>query len=381
MSEGLDLITQQFLTSFQSASASLGHAGINLAYWLAAISLSISIMLMLVQGEGLGRGFSKLLQTCLLFGMFFGLIHLGGDWIPSMLNTFMQLGGQAANLKSLSPNSVFGVGVNISGKLFSLVWELGITGIPVALLAMICGCFVLIIYCFIAAELTINLVKAYALVSVAPIIFALGNSDFTRSAVTNYLRKIIGMGLQIMMIYIIIGVGVSMGNEWIAAFKDVDTFRKFGTQALMPVVGGLILLYLVLKNVPAFIAEIAGAGGFRNYGDAAIAAAAGGAATISNAVIKSSPAMGAGAKGLYRGGRAGGAGAKQWYDKAYDKSGGNKDSAGLVKKTTAGIAGGLAGAFGAPAGMATSSGKAGWQYAKEHINSVRGYLGGRRVDS
>ena len=68
MSEGLDLITQQFLTSFQSASASLGHAGINLAYWLAAISLSISIMLMLVQGEGLGRGFSKLLQTCLLFG-------------------------------------------------------------------------------------------------------------------------------------------------------------------------------------------------------------------------------------------------------------------------------------------------------------------------
>ena len=82
--------------------------------------------------------------------MFFGLIHLGGEWIPAMLNTFMQLGGQSANLSSLSPNSIFQVGVSISGKLFGLIWELGITGIPTALMAMICGCFVLIIlllYC------------------------------------------------------------------------------------------------------------------------------------------------------------------------------------------------------------------------------------------
>ena len=381
MSEGLDLIVEQFSNSFQSASASLAHAGTNLAYWLAAISLTISISLMIIQGDGLERGFSKLLQTCLLFGMFFGLIHLGGEWIPAMLNTFMQLGGQSANLSSLSPNSIFQVGVSISGKLFGLIWELGITGIPTALMAMICGCFVLIIYCFIAAELTINLVKAYALVTVGPIIFALGNSDFTRSAVTNYVRKIIGMGLQIMMIYIIIGVGVSMGNEWIAAFRDIDSFRKFGMQGLMPVAGGLVVLYLVLKNVPAFIAEIAGAGGFRNYGDAAIAAAAGGATAITNAVIKSSPAMGAGAKGLYRGGRAGGQGAKQWYDKVSDKLGGNDKEAGRGKKAFAKGIGGVAGAFGIPGGMASASGKVSWDYAKKHINSVRGYLGGRSIDT
>ena len=32
MSEGLDLIVEQFSNSFQSASASLAHAGMNLAY-------------------------------------------------------------------------------------------------------------------------------------------------------------------------------------------------------------------------------------------------------------------------------------------------------------------------------------------------------------
>ena len=193
--------------------------------------------------------------------------------------------------------------------------------------------------------------------------------------------KIIGMGLQIMMIYIIIGVGVSMGNEWIAAFRDIDSFRKFGMQGLMPVAGGLVVLYLVLKNVPAFIAEIAGPGGFRNYGDAAIAAAAGGATAITNAVIKSSPAMGAGAKGLYRGGRAGGQGAKYAYDKVFDKMSGNEEGISKTRRRLAKTAGGLAGAFGIPGGMAAASGKVSWDYAKKNINSVRGYLGGRSIDT
>lgn len=381
MPEGLNLTTQQFLTSFQNAAAGLGDAGMNLAYWLALMSISISILLMFVQNEGLGRSFSKLLQTCLLFAMFATFIRYGGQWIPAILNTFMDIGGSAAKLKSLSPNSVFEVGVSISSKLFGLIWELGITGIPTALMAMVCGCFVLIIYCFIAAELVINLVKAYALVTVAPVIFALGNSDFTRSAVTNYVRKMIGMGLQIMMIYIIIGVGVSMGDEWIAAFRDIDSFRKFGMQGLMPVAGGLVVLYLVLKNVPAFIAEIAGAGGFRNYGDAAIAAAAGGASAMTSVIMKSSPAMGAGAKGVYRGGRAGGQGAKQWYDKAFDKAGGNEKDISWFKEKKAKAYGAAGGAFGIPAGIASASGKVSWEYAKKHINSVRGYLGGRSIDT
>ena len=65
----------------KNAAAGLGDAGMNLAYWLALMSISISILLMFVQNEGLGRSFSKLLQTCLLFAMFATFIRYGGQWI------------------------------------------------------------------------------------------------------------------------------------------------------------------------------------------------------------------------------------------------------------------------------------------------------------
>ena len=61
--------------------------------------------------------------------------------------------------------------------------------IGIILAGEFCGFFVLIIYAFITTEVVVSLVKSYALVAIGPIMFALGNSDFTKMAVTNYIRK------------------------------------------------------------------------------------------------------------------------------------------------------------------------------------------------
>ena len=90
--------------------------------------------------------------------------------------------------------------------------------------------------------------------------------------------------------------------------------------------------------------------------------------------------MGAGAKGLYRGGRAGGQGGSEWFKRAYKEAGGGKDAS-VGQNLKAGYKGLKAGALGVPAGIASASGKASWEYAKKHINSVRGYLGGRSIDT
>lgn len=400
--QGLNSITEEFQRGFEHFSIQLTSAAMDLAMLLASITLIMSILLMVLQGEELNKFFSKIIQTCLLFGLFFGLIKLCGTWVPDIINSFMQVGAKSSGLGSLSPNSVFETGANIAESMFSLIYKMGITHLPAALIAIICGFFVLIIYCFITGELVVNLVKAYALVSVGPIIFALGNSDFTRSTVINYLKKVIGMGIHLMMLYVIVGIGVSLGAQWIHVFKTVNSASGFVLSAIVPVMGGLIVLYLVMKNVPAFIAEISGAGGFRNYGDAAVASALSASALIGSTVAKSAGIGGLGARGLYHGVGAAASGARVGASAGY--SGGSSLGSGahsvvgsvakhvpgvssipggektgnLFKAASKGLggvaAGGIGVVAGAPAGVAGSAGKAAF-------NRVKRYLDGNKSKS
>ena len=143
---GINSIVSEFIHSFIHFAGILEHAAMNLAVGLAVITLALTALMTLVQGDDLSKMVSKLLQTGLLFGLFFGLIHLGGTWIPEWLNSFMAIGAKASGLQGLSPNSVFLVGANIAGKMFSMIWKVGFTHIPTALLCMFTGFFLLIIY-------------------------------------------------------------------------------------------------------------------------------------------------------------------------------------------------------------------------------------------
>ena len=100
----------------------------------------------------------------------------------------------------------------------------------------------------------------------------------TRPTVNNYVQKLIGMGLHLLMIYIVIGVGITVGDSWVTSIKASAASGIFGFGDIAVVIGGLVIFYMVTQNIPAFIATISGAGGFRNYGAQTVATAMGAAA-------------------------------------------------------------------------------------------------------
>lgn len=269
----LNTINFEFLEGFQKAMHALSAAGNDLAYWLAYITLTFTIVMMLLQGDEINKIFSKLVQMGMLFGIFFGMITLCGTWVPMFLNGFMYAGGKAANLTALDPSSIFEQGFFIATKIVDTSLNLGITHIPTALLGVISALFVIIIYALIAADLAVTLIKSFALVCVGPIIFAFGMNDVTRPTVNNYVQKLIGMGLQLMMLYIIIGVGISVGDSWVTDIKASASTGAFSFGNIAVVIGGLTIFYMVTQSVPSFIATISGAGGFRNYGAQTVATA------------------------------------------------------------------------------------------------------------
>lgn len=271
----LDQVTQQFLTVFQDDASILQDVGMHLFFYLSVIQLSISSLWMVIAGESLQRMVSKLVQLSFILGFFYGLIQLGSNWIPDVINGFIQL-GQQSGVQSLDPSSIISQGVSISSAIFQGFFNWGLLGHPfVSLVGAIVCLAILIIYALIAAELTIILVKSYVVVSIAGLFFAFGASDYTRSMTQRYISTVIGLGLQLMMLYLLLGVGEHVGENW-----AVMTQAAADQHELMPmlvILAAVIMYYLVVKHIPVFVANLSGASGLRNYSDTAISSTLGAA--------------------------------------------------------------------------------------------------------
>ncbi len=267
----LDQVTQQFLVALKQDAHVIQQAAKNLFYYLVVIQLTWSIIWMVLAGEALERLVVKLIQLAFSFSFFYALIDLGGQWIPALLNGFIQL-GQQGGVTSLDPSSIVDQGLSIAGAIVKGFFNWGLLGHPfVSLIGAIVCIAILVIYGLMAAELAIVLVKAYIVVATSGLFFALGGSDYTREMAKKYVQAAIGLGLQLMGLYLLLGVGQHIGEQW--ATMTAQAAANHELMPMLVILAAVIIYYMILKNVPTFLAGLSGVGGFRNYGDAAVATA------------------------------------------------------------------------------------------------------------
>ena len=236
------------------------------------------------------------MQLSFSFGFFYTLIQLGGQWIPQLLNGFIQL-GQSACITSLDPSSIIDQGLSISGAIFKGFFDWGLLGHPwVSLVGATVCISILVLYGLMAAELTIVLVKSYILVATGSLFFAFGASDYTQDMAKSYFRATIGLGLQLMSLYLLLGVGQNIGSEW-----ETMTELAAKNHELMPmfvILAAVIVYYMILKNIPPFIAGLSGIGGFRNYGDTAVSTAINAGTSGASSLLRANAMTGKGIQGL-----------------------------------------------------------------------------------
>lgn len=264
----LDQVTQEFMSALERDGNIIQQAGEHLFYYLCIIQLTITALWMVLTGEPLKRLMSQMVQLAFAFGFFFGLIQLGGQWVPDLLNGFIEL-GQQGGVQSLDPSSIINQGVSIAGAIFHGFFNWGLLGHPFVSLIGAAVCIaLLILYAFIAAELTVILIKAYAVISVGGLFFAFGASEYTRQMTQRYISTAIGLGLQLMMLYLLLGVGQNIGENWAQMTQQAAQHHEL--MPMLVILAAVIVYYLIIKNVPTFIAGLSGVGGFKNYGDTAV---------------------------------------------------------------------------------------------------------------
>jgi len=280
----LDQVTQQFLEALSHDGSLIQKTAEMLFYYLVVIQLALSAIWMTLAGESLQKFLTRLVQMIFSFSFFYGLIQFGGQWIPQLLNGFIHL-GQLAGVTSLDPSSIVDQGMSISGAIFKGFFGWGLLGHPwISLVGAIVCISILVLYGLMAAELAIVLVKSYILIATGGLFFAFGTSDYTQDMAKNYFRAAIGLGLQLMSLYLLLGVGQNIGSEW--ASMTALAAENHELMPMLVILAAVIVYYMILKNIPPFIAGLSSMGGFRNYGDAAVGmainAGMSGANTLSN---------------------------------------------------------------------------------------------------
>lgn len=292
----LDQVTQEFLQALTKDGHAIQAAAQHIFYYLVVIQLSLSALWMTLAGESLQSFFSRMVQLCFSFGFFYGLLQLGGHWLPQILNGFIQL-GQTGGVQSIDPSSIIDQGASISGTIFKAFFGWGLLDHPfVSVIGAIVCIAILVLYALIAAELTIVLVKSYLVVSVGALFFAFGVTDFTQAMAKNYFNAVIGLGLNLMSLYLLLGVGEHIGSQWAALTQQAAAQNEL--MPMLIILAAVIVYYMILKNVPQFIAGLSGVGGFRNYGEAAVGAAINAGTSGTNLLLNASGRVGGGIQGI-----------------------------------------------------------------------------------
>lgn len=288
----LDQVTQEFLTVLKNDAHLIQSSAKSLFYYLVIIQLSLTTLWMVLAGESLQQFVTKLTQLVFSFGFFYALIDFGGQWVPALLNGFIQL-GQQGGVSSLDPSSIIDQGLSISGAIFKGFFSWGLLGHPfVSMMGAIVCIAILIIYGLMAAELAIVLVKSYIIVATSGLFFAFGGSDYTREMTKKYFQASVGLGLQLMGLYLLLGVGQHVGAQW--AQMTTTASQNHELMPMLVILAAVIVYYLILKNIPPFLAHLSGIGGFRNYGDAAVATAINAGMTGANLLSKTGYGIGSG---------------------------------------------------------------------------------------
>lgn len=286
----LDQVTQQFIDGLKSDAHHIQTAAQGLFLRLAFIQLTASALWLALTGESFQRLFIRLLQLSLSFGVLYACIHSGSQWIPAIINGFIEL-GQTSGVQSLDPSSIVDQGLSLSGAILQGFFNWGLLGHPfVSLVGGIVCIAIVILYGLLAAELTIVLVKSYVLVSLSSLFFAFGATEPTRLMTIHYVKTVIGIGLQLMTLYFLMGVGQHIGEHWSLMTREAAEHHQL--MPMLVILTSVIVYYMVVRNVPSFIANLAGVGGFQHYG-ASSASLALQAGMMGSAQFQSGKALGA----------------------------------------------------------------------------------------
>jgi len=280
---------------------------------LAVIEFAWSAAVMLLEKSDLQSWTSALVRKLMWIGAFYALLLNGRIWIPAIIDSFTQIGQNAAGLGALSPSGVFMQGLSLAGALMDGASTSAFFTNPGTSLALAFAALLIVVsYTLITINFIVTLVESYLVVSVGFIFLGFGGSRWTAPYTERYIGLAVSIGIKIVLLYCLISAGFGLSLGWLDEAQAIATSARPAMTAF-DVMGGSLIFMMCCWQIPKLFAAVIGGSPALTGGDlVATAAVVGGAAlAVGGAAVAGVGALaggGSAAAGTGSAASAGGAG-------------------------------------------------------------------------
>ncbi|HTU44787.1 MAG TPA: P-type conjugative transfer protein TrbL [Bryobacteraceae bacterium] len=288
---------------------------------LALIEFTWSAVTMVLDKTDLQSWTSALIRKIMWIGAFYALLINGRNWIPAIIDSFEQIGSNAAGMAvPLSPSNVMAQGIQIAGALMDSAGSAGFFTNPGTSFALVfCAILIVLSYVIITINFVVVMVESYIIVSVGFVFLGFGGSRWTAPYVERYLGLAVSIGIKIVLVYCLISAGFNLGVGWATEAGTVGTSAHPALTAF-DAMGGAVIFMMLCWQIPKLFGAVLGgapaltggdlvttgtalaAGGFAvgSLGAGAIASAAGASAAGAVSGTTSAAKIGAGSTAMAR---------------------------------------------------------------------------------
>ena len=151
-----------------------------LFYVLATLDFAWGVPQLLRESDFMGL-FLSLIKKLLVISFFYAVLINGQVWIPAIVNSFAQLGANAAGIPmAQSPSDIMAQGIQIVSNLFTQVSGTALFTQPGgAITTILMACIVLVSYVIITLHYVVTKLEAIIVMSAGYIFLGFGGSRWT----------------------------------------------------------------------------------------------------------------------------------------------------------------------------------------------------------
>jgi len=227
-----------------------------LFYVLAALDFAWGAPQLLRESDFTGL-FLSLIKKLLVISFFYAVLVNGQVWIPAIVNSFAQLGANAAGVPlAQNPSDIMAQGIQIVSDLFTKVSGTALLTEPGSAIAtMLAAGIVLASYIIITLHYVVTKLESIIVMSAGYIFLGFGGSRWTSPYFERYISLAVSTGVRLMLIYLMLGVFRTLSGNWVAAMNDYQANEPI-TQ-ILPTLMSMLLFAFASWMIPKMAGSLA----------------------------------------------------------------------------------------------------------------------------
>ena len=284
----LDTVQAQWLMATQNWADAIISAAETVFISLAVIQIAWFGILWMLNKEDDAGLFQAFLKKILAIGFFWTLLKMAPVWIPALVDGFIYVGAEAAQVAYLTPSQVLNQGLAVGSKWLNLAEVSSMFAVHEQIGRYFIYFIILGAFAVIAGQLLVTMIEAYVVLTAGLLYLGFSATQWTHGFATKYLNYALGVGIKLFMLYLIIGAGSAFAAQW-ATLIAADPGLQTGAAIAM----SAIIYTFVAWQIPTYAsAMMSGSVATTLGGAAATAVTVGAAGLAAGAAAKTVGGMG-----------------------------------------------------------------------------------------